>query len=168
MVKSAGASCFAPTRLRSTAAQAGSTAHQQTSLPEEVLVAISRISREEFKRFFNEKYALACQLLDCEAFQSWHTPSKGEWSDVLTMAKMLRRSEWPLYEVTRDGDEASSVYISNTELMMNAVHNLLDAFNGYSVASIPSPGQWGDIMRVVDETTERRAVVDQAGLKGMK
>ena len=131
-------------------------------------MAVSQISSEEFKRFFNEKYALVCQLLDCEAFQSWHTPSKGEWSDVLLMAKMLRRSEWPLYEVRRDGDEASSAYITNTEFMMNAVRNLLDAFTGYSTASVPSPGQWGDIMRVVDETTERRVVIDLTGSKGNK
>ena len=131
-------------------------------------MAVSQISSEEFKRFFNEKYALVCQLLDCEAFQSWHTPSKSEWSDVLTMAKMLRRSDWPLYEVKRAGDDASSAYMSNTELMMNAIHKLLDAFNGYGVASVPSPGQWGDIMRVVDETTERRDMIDQTGLKGTK
>jgi hypothetical protein len=127
-------------------------------------VAISRISREEFNRFFNEKYALACRLLDCEAFKSWHTPSRNEWSDVLTaIKKMAKQYDWPLYEVTRDGDDASSTYVMNTGLMLNAVHNLLDAFSGYSVASVPSPGQWGDIMRVVDETTERRALVDQAG-----
>jgi hypothetical protein len=84
------------------------------------------------------------------------------------MTRMLRRSEWPSYEVKRDGDDASSAYISNIELMMNAIHNLLDAFNGYSVASVPSPGQWGDIMRVVDQTTERREVIDQAGTKGIK
>jgi hypothetical protein len=131
-------------------------------------MAVSQISIEEFKRFFNEKYALACRLLDCEAFQSWHTPTKSEWADVLTMTRMLRRSEWPSYEVRRDGDDASSAYISNIELMMNAIHNLLDAFNGYSVASVPSPGQWGDIMRVVDQTTERREVIDQAGMKGIK
>ncbi len=126
-------------------------------------MAISQISREEFNRFFNEKYALACRLLDCEAFKSWHTPSKSEWSDVLTMIKkMLKKCDWPLYEVRRDGDDASSTYITNTGLMLNAVHNLLDAFNGYSVASMPSPGQWGDIMRVVDETTEHRALVDRA------
>jgi len=53
--------------------------------------------------------------------------------------------------------------ITNTGLLLNAVHNLLDAFNGYTVSSIPSPGQWGDIMRVVDEITERRALVDRAG-----
>lgn len=47
--------------------------------------------------------------------------------------------------------------------MLNAIHNLLDALSGYNVASIPLPGQWGDIMRVVDETTERRALVDRAG-----
>jgi hypothetical protein len=131
-------------------------------------VAISQISGEEFKRFFNEKYALACRLLDCEAFQSWHTPSKSEWSDVLTMIKMLKKRDWSLCEVRHGGDDASSTYIANTGLMMNAVRNLLDAFNGYSVASVPSPGQWGDIMRVVDETTERRVVIDQAGLKGIK
>jgi hypothetical protein len=126
-------------------------------------VAISQISSEEFKRFFNEKYALACRLLDCETFQSWHTPSKSEWSDVLTaIKKMVKQYDWPLYEVTRDGDDASSTYSTNTGLMLNAVHNLLDAFNGYSVESVPSPGQWGDIMRVVDETTERRALVDRA------
>jgi len=131
-------------------------------------VAISRISGEEFKRFFNEKYLLVCQLLDCEAFQSWHTPTKSEWSDVLMMTKMLRRSEWPLYEVGRDGDDASSAYLTNSGLMMNAVHNLLDAFNGYSTACGPSPGQWGDIMRVVDETTERRDVIVKAGARGIK
>ncbi len=126
-------------------------------------MAISQISSEEFKRFFNEKYALACRLLDCEAFQSWHTPSKSEWSDVLTaIKKMVKQYDWPLYEVTRDGDDASSTYSTNTGLMLNAVPNLLDAFNGYSVESVPSPGQWGDIMRVVDETTERRALVDRA------
>jgi hypothetical protein len=149
--------------------QEGSTAQQQTSLPEEILVAISQISREEFNRFFNEKYTLACGLLDCEAFQSWHTPSKSEWSDVLTViTKMLKKCNWPLYEVRREGDDASSTYITNTGLMLNAVHNLLDALNGYGVASVPSPGQWGDIMRVVDETAERRDVIDQAGSKGMK
>jgi len=127
-------------------------------------VAINQISREEFNRFFNEKYTLACRLLDCEAFKSWHTPSKGEWSDVLTVIKkMVKKHDWPLYEVSRDGDDASSTYITNTGLMLNAIHNLLDAFRGYGVASVPSPGQWGDIMRVVDETTERRALVDQAG-----
>jgi hypothetical protein len=153
-------------RLRSTAAQVGSTAQQQTSLPEEILVAISR---EEFNRFFNEKYTLACGLLDCEAFQSWHTPSNSEWRDVLTtIAKMLKKCDWPLYEVTRDGDDAASMYVTNTGLMMNAVHNLLDALNGYGVASVPSPGQWGDIMRVVDETTERRDVIDLTGPKGIK
>jgi len=45
---------------------------------------------------------------------------------------------------------------------------LLEAFNNYSVTSAPSPGQWGDIMRVVDETTERRDVIDRAGSEGMK
>jgi hypothetical protein len=149
--------------------QEGSTAQQLTSLPEEILVAISQISREDFNRFFNEKYTLACGLLDCEAFKSWHTPSKGEWRDVLTtITKMLKKCDWPLYEVRREGDDVSSMYVTNTGLMMNAVHNLLDALNGYSVASVPSPGQWGDIMRVVDETTERRDVIDRAGSEGMK
>jgi hypothetical protein len=132
-------------------------------------VAIRQISREDFNRFFNEKYSLACGLLDCEAFQSWHTPSKSEWRDVLTtITKMVKKCDWPLYEVKRDGDDASSVYVSNTELMMNAVHNLLDTLNGYGVACVPSPGQWGDIMRAVDETTERRDVIDKAGSKGIK
>jgi hypothetical protein len=127
-------------------------------------VAISQISREDFNRFFNEKYALACGLLDCEAFKSWHTPSKSEWSEVLTVIKkMVKKHDWPLYEVRRDGEDASSTYITNTGLMLNAIHNLLDAFSGYGVASVPSPGQWGDIMRVVDETAERRALVDEAG-----
>jgi hypothetical protein len=149
--------------------QEGSTAQQQTSLPEEILVAISQISREDFNRFFNEKYTLACGLLDCEAFKSWHTPSRSEWRDVLTtITKMLKKCDWPLYEVRREGDDASSMYVTNTGLMMNAVHNLLDALNGYNVASVPSPGQWGDIMRVVDETTERRDVIDRAGSEGMK
>jgi hypothetical protein len=126
-------------------------------------VPISQISREEFSRFLNEKYALACGLLDCEAFQSWHTPSKSEWRDVLTVIKkMVKKCEWPLCEVRRDGNDVSSMRITNTGLMLNAVHNLLDAFNGYTLASVPSPGQWGDIMRVVDETTERRALVDGA------
>lgn len=126
-------------------------------------MAISPISREELNRFLNEKYALACGLLDCEAFQSWHTPSKDEWRDLLTMIGMLKRSDWRLSEVRRDGDDASSLRITNTELMLNAVRNLLDAFNGYTATSIPLPGQWGDIMRMVDETTDRRAVIDQAG-----
>src|ERR1051326_2119658 len=124
---------------------------------------MSQISREEFSRFFNKKYELVCALLDCEAFKSWHTPSRSEWSDVLTtIKKMVKQYDWPLYEVTRDDDDASCVQITNTGLMLNAVHNLLDAFNGYSVASVPSPGQWGDIMRVADETAERRALVDRA------
>jgi hypothetical protein len=127
-------------------------------------VAIIQTSREEFNRFFNEKYALACELLDCEAFQSWHTPSRSEWRDVLTMiSRMLKKCDWPLCEVRPDGDDASSTYIANGGLMLNAIHNLLDALSGYNVASIPLPGQWGDIMRVVDETTERRALVDRAG-----
>lgn len=127
-------------------------------------MAISQISREEFNRFFNEKYALACGLLDCEAFQSWHTPSKSEWRDVLTMiSRMLKKCDWPLCEISPDGNDASSTFIANGGLMLNAIHNLLDALSGYNVASIPLPGQWGDIMRVVDETTERRALVDRAG-----
>ena len=127
-------------------------------------MAISQISREEFTRFLNEKYALACGLLDCEAFQSWHTPSKSEWRDVLIAIKnMLKKCDWPLCEVRRDGDDASSMHITNTGLMLNAVHNLLGALNGYTLASVPSPGQWGDIMRVVDETSERRALVDRVG-----
>jgi hypothetical protein len=75
---------------------------------------------------------------------------------------MAKKYDWPLAEVRRDGDDPSSTYITNTSLMLNAVHNLLKAFNAYTVASVPSPGQWGDIMRVVDETTERRIVVDRA------
>jgi hypothetical protein len=127
-------------------------------------VSIRQISREEVNRFFNEKYALVCGLLDCEAFQSWHTPSKSEWSDVLTIIKdMVRKYKWPLYEVSSEGDDASTTPPTNTVVMLNAVHNLLDAFSGYDVASIPLPGQWGDIMRVVDETTERRALFDQTG-----
>ena len=51
-------------------------------------MAISQISKGEVNRFFNEKYALVCQLLDCEAFQSWHTPSKSEWSDVLLVRRL--------------------------------------------------------------------------------
>ena len=130
-------------------------------------MAMSPISKEDFNRFFNEKYTLACRLLDCEAFQSWHTPSKSEWSDVLTtISKMLKKCDWPLYEVRRDGDDAAATYIANTGLMLNAVHNLLVALNGYDAASVPSPGQWGDIMRVVDETTERRDVIDQTGSRG--
>jgi len=147
----------------------GSTTQQPTSLPKEILVAISQISGEEFKRFFNEKYTLACGLLDCEAFQSWHTPTKSEWRDVLAViANMLKKCDWPLYDVKRDGDDASSMQVMNTGLMMNAVHNLLDALNGYGVAAVPSPGQWGDIMRVVDETTERREVIDPAGSKEIR
>ena len=127
-------------------------------------MSIRQISREEVNRFFNEKYALVCGLLDCEAFQSWHTPSKSEWSDVLTIIKdMVRKYKWPLYEVSCEGDDASSMSATNTVVMLNAVHNLLNALNGYNVASIPLPGQWGDIMRVVDETTEQRALVDRAG-----
>ena len=76
---------------------------------------------------------------------------------------MVKKCDWPVCDVRRDGDDASSMRITNTGLLLNAVHNLLDAFNGYTVSSIPSPGQWGDIMRVVDEITERRALVDRAG-----
>jgi hypothetical protein len=158
MVGLASANCF------SSAKSLRTTAQQPASLPEEIFVAISPISKEEFNRFFNEKYMLACGLLDCEAFKSWHTPSKDEWRDVLTIIKtMVKKCDWPLYEVRHDGEDASSVYITNSGLMLNAVHNLLDAVSGYGMASVPSPGQWGDIMRVVDETTERRASVDEAG-----
>ena len=127
-------------------------------------MTVNKIRGEKFGHFFNEKYELACALLDCEAFKSWHTPSRSEWGEVLTaINKMVRKYEWPAYEVTRDGDDVASMHVTNTGLMLNAVHNLLVAFNCYSTASVLSPGQWGDIMRVVDETTERRALVDQAG-----
>jgi hypothetical protein len=126
-------------------------------------VAINQISRAEFDRIYNEKYTLACRLLDCEAFKSWHTPSKGEWLDALAaIKKMLKHYDWPLSEVRCDGNDASSMYIANIGLMFNAVHNLLDALSGYTMASVPSPGQWGDIMRVADETAERRVLVDEA------
>lgn len=132
-------------------------------------MAISQISGEDFKRFFNEKYLLVCQLLDCQAFQSWHTPSKSEWGDVLTaITRMLKKCDWPLYDVKRNGDDASSLQAMNTGLMMNDVHNLLDALDGYGAACVPLPGQWGDIMRVVDETTARRDVIDRAGSKESK
>lgn len=127
-------------------------------------MTINKISGENFGHYFNEKYELACALLDCEAFQSWHTPSRNEWGDVLTaINKMVRKYEWPFYEVTQDGDDVASTHSMNTGLMLNSVHNLLDAFHCYGAATVLSPGQWGDIMRVVDETTERRALVDQAG-----
>ena len=126
-------------------------------------MAISQISRVEFDRLYNERYVLACRLLDCEAFKSWHTPSKGEWSEALAaIKKMLKQCDWPLYDVKRDGDDASSMYIANTGLMFNAVHNLLDVLSSYTMASVPSPRQWGDIMRVADETAERRVSVDEA------
>ena len=126
-------------------------------------MAESKFSREECGRFFNEKYALACGLLDCEAFKSWHTPSRIEWCEALTaIKKMVKRHDWPLYEVTPDGDDASSKYIINTGLLLNGIHQLLDVLNGHDVRSVPSPQQWGDIMRVVDETTERRTAVDVA------
>ena len=126
-------------------------------------MALNEIGRQEFGQFFNKKYELACALLDCEAFKSWHTPSRNEWCDAMSaIKKMVKHYDWPLYEVRRDGDDTSSTYITNTGLMLNAVHNLLDAFNGYGVATVPSPGQWGDIMRVADETAERRTLVDEA------
>ena len=126
-------------------------------------MAGNKISREECGRFFSQKYELACAFLDCEAFKSWHTPSRGEWYEALTaIKKMVKRHDWPLYEVTPDGNDASSTYIMNTGLLLNGIHQLLAVFNGHDVMSVPSPQQWGDIMRVVDETAERRAVVDEA------
>lgn len=126
-------------------------------------MAINKISREEFGRFFNKKYELASALLDCEAFKSWHTPSRSEWCEVLTaIKKMVKQYDWPLYEVTRDGDDASSTYIMKTGLLLNGIHQLLDVFDGHDVRSVPSPQQWGDIMRVVDETTECQVLVDGA------
>ena len=126
-------------------------------------MAGTRISREECRRIFSKKYELACAFLDCEAFKSWHTPSRSEWCEALTaIKKMVRQHDWPLYEVTPDGDDASSTYVMNTGLLLNGIHQLLAVFNGHDVQSVPSPQQWGDIMRVVDETTERRAVVDEA------
>lgn len=127
-------------------------------------MAISQISTEECNRFFSEKYTLACGLLNCEAFKSWHTPSKSEWSDVLdAIKKMVKKYTWPLYEVSHNGDDAASTLALNSTLMLNAIHNLLGALDGYGVQSVPSPGQWGDIMRVVDETTDRSASFDQTG-----
>ena len=124
---------------------------------------VNKISREEFGQFFNKKYALVCALLDCEAFKSWHTPLRSEWSEVWTAIKrMLKQYDWPLYEVTRDDDDAASAQIMNTGLLLNGIHQLLDVLRGHDVKSVPSPQQWGDIMRVVDETTERRALVDRA------
>jgi hypothetical protein len=126
-------------------------------------VAESKINREECDRFFNKKYELACALLDCEAFKSWHTPLRSEWSDVWNVIKnMLKHYDWPLYEITRADDDAASTQIMNTGLLLNGIHQLLDVFRGHDVKSVPSPQQWGDIMRVVDETTEHRALVDRA------
>ena len=157
------ASCFSPTKPRSTAAQQGSIAKHQPVLPREISMTINKFSGEKFGQFCSKQYELACALLDCEAFKSWHTPSRDEWSEVLiSIKKMVKQYDWPLYEVTSDGDNASSTCTMNTGLLLNAIHKLLGVFDGYDVRSVPSPGQWGDIMRVVDETTERRVVVDQA------
>ena len=126
-------------------------------------MAANKFSREECGRFFNKKYELACAFLDCEAFKSWHTPSRSEWSKAFAaIKKMVKRYDWPLYEVTPEGDDASAPYIINTGLLLNGIHQLLAVFHGHDVRSVPSPQQWGDIMRVVDETAERRAVVDEA------
>ena len=126
-------------------------------------MATNQIRQEEFGRLLDEPYELACALLDCEAFKSWHTPSRSEWCDVLTVIKtMVKQYDWPLYKVTRDGDDTLSTGTTNTGLLLNAIHKLLGVCDGYDLRSVPSPGQWGDIMRVVDETTECRAVVDQA------
>ncbi len=126
-------------------------------------MATNQIRREEFGRLLNKPYELACALLDCEAFKSWHTPSRAEWSEVLASTKkMMKQYDWPLYEVTRDGSDAASIHTMNTGLLLNAIHKLLGVFHDHDASSVPSPGQWGDIMLVVDETTERRAVVDQA------
>jgi hypothetical protein len=123
----------------------------------------NNFSREECGRFFSKKYELACAFLDCEAFKSWHTPSRAEWSEALTaIKKMVKRHDWPLYEVAPGNDNLSSTYIMNTGLLLNGIHQLLAVLNGHDVKSVPSPQQWGDIMRVVDETAERRAVVDEA------
>jgi hypothetical protein len=127
-------------------------------------VAENKISREECGRFFNKKYELAYALLDCEAFKSWHTPLRSEWSEVwIAVKKMVKQYDWPLYEVTHADDDAASTQIMNTGLLLNGIHQLLDVFRNHDVKSVPSPQQWGDIMRVVDETTERRALVDRAG-----
>jgi hypothetical protein len=126
-------------------------------------VAEDKISRGEYGRFFNEKYELACVLLDCEAFKSWHTPLRSEWSEVwIAIKKMMKQYDWPLYEVARADDGAASTQIMNTGLLLNGIHQLLDVFRGHDLKSVPSPQQWGDIMRVVDETTEHRALVDRA------
>jgi hypothetical protein len=126
-------------------------------------VVINKISREEFGQFFNKKYALVCALLDCEAFKSWHTPLRSEWSEVWAVIKtMVKQCDWPLYEVIRDDDDPASAQIMNTGLLLNGIHQLLDVFDGHDVKFVPSPQQWGDIMRVVDETTDRRALVDRA------
>ena len=126
-------------------------------------MAINEISRDVFDRFFEKQYGLACVLLDCEAFKSWHTPSRDEWFEVFTtIKKMVKRFEWPLFEVAPAGEGAAMSFITNARLMFNGIHQLLHAFNGHTAKSVPSPRQWGDIMRVVDETTERRALVDEA------
>ena len=122
-----------------------------------------KISQAECGRFYRKKYALVCALLDCEAFKSWHTPSRSEWCEALTaIKKMVRRHDWPLYEVIPDDDDASSTSITNTGLMLNGIHELLVVFDGHDVRAVPSPQQWGNIMRVVDETAGRRAAVDEA------
>jgi hypothetical protein len=163
MIMLVSASCFSPTKPRGTAAQQGSTVKYQPVLSREISMTMNKFSGEKFGQFCSKQYELACALLDCEAFQSWHTPSRDEWNAVLaSIKKMVKQYDWPLYEVTRDGDDASSTSTMNTGLLLNAIHKLLGVFDGYDVRSLPSPGQWGDIMRVVDETTERRAVVDQA------
>jgi hypothetical protein len=126
-------------------------------------VAENKINREVYGRFFDKKYKLACALLDCEAFKSWHTPLRSEWSDVWTaIKKMGKQFDWPLYEVTRADEDAAATQTMNTGLLLNGIHQLLDVFRGHNVKFIPSPQQWGDIMRVVDETTEHRALVDRA------
>lgn len=126
-------------------------------------MATHQISREEFGRLLNKPYELACALLDCEAFKSWHTPSRSEWCEVLTAIRaMVKQYDWPLYEVAGSGEDESATRTMNTGLMLNALHKLVDVFHGHDVNSVPSPGQWGDIMRVVDETTEQRALVDKA------
>ena len=126
-------------------------------------MATHQICREEFGRLLNKPYELACALLDCEAFKSWHTPSRSEWCEVLTaIRKMVKQYDWPLYEVAGSGEDASATRTMNTGLMLNALHKLVGVFHGQDGSSVPSPGQWGDIMRVVDETAEQRALVDKA------
>jgi len=126
-------------------------------------MTINKFRGKNFGQSSSKQYELACALLDCEAFKSWHTPSRNEWSEVLASTKkMMKQYDWPLYEVTRDGDDASATRTMNTGLMLNAIHKLLGVFHGDDMGSVPSREQWGDIMRVVDETTERRAVVNQA------